>query len=315
MQTRTFGAGGPQLSVLGLGCNNFGMKLDAGETLAVVSAALDAGINHFDTAEMYGGGLSEEYLAAGLGSRRDEVVIATKYSPRPVDEPYAPGLLAKRIREGCEGSLRRLKTDRIDVFYQHQPDPEAPFDEVVETLDELVCAGKVLNIAVSNLSAAQIDTVAALTQQHDLADMIGIQLEWSLLARDAEVEVAPTARSHGLGIVPYFPLASGLLTGKYTARGPYPVGSRLSEIPMFADVATSENFAKVERLNAFTSGRGQSLLSLAFAWLLAQGGVTSVIAGATSPSQVAANVESIGWEMDEAELTAVDAALDLNTDQ
>lgn len=309
MQTRTFGSSGPNLSVLGLGCNNFGMKLDASETHAVVAAALDAGINHFDTAEAYGGGLSEECLAAGLGSSRDEVVIATKYSPRPADEPYVPGLLAKRIRQGCEGSLRRLNTDRIDVFYQHHPDPEAPFEEVLETLDELVRAGKVLNVAVSNLDAAQLDTVTALTQQYDLADMIGIQLEWSLLARAAELETVPTARSHGLGIVPYFPLASGLLTGKYAAQRPYPAGSRLSAIPMFADVATNENFAKVERLSAFAAARGQSLVSLAFAWLLAQVGVTSVIAGATSPAQVESNVESIGWELDEVDLRAIDGAL------
>ncbi|MGB0102486.1 MAG: aldo/keto reductase [Nocardioides sp.] len=309
MQTRTLGNDGPGLSVLGLGCNNFGMKLDVDETRAVVGAALDAGINHFDTAEMYGGGRSEEYLAASLGSLRDEAVIATKYSPRPVDEPYLPGVLAKRIREGCEGSLRRLRTDRIDVLYQHHPDPDAPFDEVMETLDELVRAGKVLTVAMSNLDAAQIDAVTSLARERGLAGVAGVQLEWSLLARQAEETIVPAARSRSLGIVPYFPLASGLLTGKYSADGPHPAGSRLAEIPLFAEVATAENFAKVDRLASIAAESGRSMVSLALAWLLAQDGVTSVIAGATSPSQVATNVESLDWVLDAADLQAVDEAL------
>ena len=156
MDHRQLGTSGPQLSVVGLGCNNFGMRLDAERSAAVVHAALDAGITHFDTAEMYGGGKSEEFLGAALGSRRDEVVIATKYLPRPKDEPYTAGILAKRIQEAAEGSLRRLGTDHIDVYYQHYPDADAPIDEALETLDQLVKAGKVLHIASSNSSAAQI---------------------------------------------------------------------------------------------------------------------------------------------------------------
>ncbi|MFG3526665.1 aldo/keto reductase [Streptomyces sp. NPDC047917] len=305
METREFGDGGPQLSVVGLGCNNFGMKLDAEASRAVVAAALDAGITHFDTAEMYGDGKSEEYLGAALADRRDEAVIATKYLPRPQDEPCTPGALATRIREACESSLRRLGTDRIDVYYQHYPDPEAPVEEVVETLDELVRAGKVLHVATSNVDAGQITDSRQVAEKLGLARFTGVQAEWNLLARDVEAGVVPAARAAGMGVVPYFPLASGLLTGKYAAGQPYPEGSRFALIPYFAQVATEENFRKVDQLTRFAADRGRSIIELAFGWLLAQDGVASVIAGATTPEQVAANAAAIGWELDAEELAAV----------
>ncbi|MFB7210022.1 aldo/keto reductase [Streptomyces sp. NPDC056255] len=305
METRGYGDGGPQLSVVGLGCNNFGMKLDAEGSRAVVAAALDAGITHFDTAEMYGEGKSEEFLGAALADRRDEAVIATKYLPRPQDEPWTPGVLATRIREACESSLRRLGTDRIDVYYQHYPDPEAPVEEVVETLDELVRAGKVLHVATSNVDAGQITGSRQVAEKLGLARFTGVQAEWNLLSRDVEAGVVPAARAAGMGVVPYFPLASGLLTGKYAAGQPYPEGSRFALIPYFAQVATEENFRKVEQLTRFATDRGRSIIELAFGWLLAQGGVASVIAGATTPEQVAANAAAIGWELDAQELAAV----------
>ncbi|MFB6872857.1 aldo/keto reductase [Streptomyces sp. NPDC056323] len=305
METREFGDGGPQLSVVGLGCNNFGMKLDAEGSRAVVAAALDAGITHFDTAEMYGEGKSEEFLGAALADRRDEAVIATKYLPRPQDEPWTPGVLATRIREACESSLRRLGTDRIDVYYQHYPDPQAPVEEVVETLDELVRAGKVLHVATSNVDAGQITGSRQVAEKLGLAPFTGVQAEWNLLSRDVETGVVPAARAAGMGVVPYFPLASGLLTGKYAAGQPYPEGSRFALIPYFAQVATEENFRKVEQLTRFTAERGRSIIELAFGWLLTQDGVASVIAGATTPEQVAANASAIGWELDAEELAAV----------
>ncbi|MET8740832.1 aldo/keto reductase [Streptomyces sp. NPDC004728] len=305
METREYGDGGPQLSVVGLGCNNFGMKLDAEGSRAVVAAALDAGITHFDTAEMYGEGKSEEFLGAALADRRDEAVIATKYLPRPQDEPWTPGVLATRIREACESSLRRLGTDRIDVYYQHYPDPEAPVEEVVETLDELVRAGKVLHVATSNVDAGQITGSRQVAEKLGLARFTGVQAEWNLLSRDVEAGVVPAARAAGMGVVPYFPLASGLLTGKYAAGQPYPEGSRFALIPYFAQVATEENFRKVEQLTRFAAERGRSIIELAFGWLLAQDGVASVIAGATTPEQVAANASAIGWELDAEELAAV----------
>ncbi|MEU0627546.1 aldo/keto reductase [Streptomyces sp. NPDC005989] len=305
METREYGDGGPQLSVVGLGCNNFGMKLDAEGSRAVVAAALDAGITHFDTAEMYGEGKSEEFLGAALADRRDEAVIATKYLPRPQDEPWTPGVLATRIREACESSLRRLGTDRIDVYYQHYPDPEAPVEEVVETLDELVRAGKVLHVATSNVDAGRITGSRQVAEKLGLTPFTGVQAEWNLLSRDVEADVVPAARAAGMGVVPYFPLASGLLTGKYAAGQPYPEGSRFALIPYFAQVATEENFRKVEQLTRFAADRGRSIIELAFGWLLAQDGVASVIAGATTPEQVAANAAAIGWKPDAQELAAV----------
>jgi aryl-alcohol dehydrogenase-like predicted oxidoreductase len=185
MERRALYEGGPELSVVGLGCNNFGMRIDADATAAVVNAALDAGITHFDTAEMYGGGKSEEFLGAALGSRRDEVVIATKYTPRPNEQAYTPGVLAARIREALETSLRRLGTDRIDLYYQHYPDKDAPVDEALDTLNELVQAGKVLHLANSNDSAEQITEADRVAAAKGWARFGGTQIEWSLLARDA----------------------------------------------------------------------------------------------------------------------------------
>ena len=298
MDQRTFGTAGPSVSVVGLGCNNFGMKLDRDASTAVVLAALDAGVTHFDTAEMYGGGQSEEFLGAALGSRRDDVVVATKFLPRPDGEPYEPGALARRIREGCEISLRRLGTDRIDLYYQHYPDPDAPLDEAFEALDQLVAAGKVLHVASSNVSA---DQIRAAGQR-----VAATQIEWNLLTRDVEAEVVPAAREAGIGIVPYFPLASGLLTGKYRKGQGFPAGSRLDTMPYFASVATDDNLDRVERLQLFADKRGHTVLELAVAWLLSQDGVASVICGATTPDQVAANAAAAGWALDAADLAEID---------
>jgi aryl-alcohol dehydrogenase-like predicted oxidoreductase len=295
METRTLGKHGPALSVVGLGCNNFGMAIDAPAAAAVVRAALDAGINHFDTAEMYGGGQSEEMLGAALGSRRDEAVVATKFLPRQGDEPYRPGALAKRIREAAEGSLRRLGTDRIDLYYQHFPDPEAPVEEALETLDELVQAGKVLHIASSNVSADQIAAAAATADARGWTPFCGTQIHWNLLNREVEESVVPAAEATGLGVVPYFPLASGLLTGKYRRGEPFPEGTRLARQERFAAGATEENFARIETYEAFAAARGHTITELAIAWLLAQPSVASVIAGATRPEQVATNAAAAAW--------------------
>ncbi len=305
MDTRPLGHGGPQLSVVGLGCNNFGMKMDAAAARAVVDAALEVGITHFDTAEMYGGGRSEEFLGEALRSHRDEVVIATKYRARPADEPYEPGALARRIREGCEISLGRLGTERIDLYYQHHPDPEAPHEEALETLHELVEEGKVLHLASSNLNAEQMRAWADVTAAQQLTPLRGIQIAWSLLQRDVEGEVIPTARELGQGVVPYFPLASGMLTGKYQRNEPFPEGSRLESMSYFAKVATDENFDRVDALTAFAAARGHTLLELAFSWLLAQDGVASVIAGATTPAQVRANAAAASWKLDADDLSAI----------
>jgi len=285
------------VSVVGLGCNNFGMRVDEAETAKVVAAALDAGITHYDTAEMYGGGKSEEFLGRALGSRRDEVVIASKFLPRPNDQPYTPGVLRDRILEGCEISLRRLGTDHIDLYYQHYPDSHAPLDELVEAFDTLRRAGKIINVASSNVTAAQIEEAAGAG-----AGFAATQIEWNLLNRAVEASVVPAARAHGMGVVPYFPLASGMLTGKYKRGEEFPEGTRLASNKYFASVATDDNFTYVERMQKWAEQRGHTLLDLAVAWLLAQDGVASVIAGATKPEQVEANAGAASWRLSAADL-------------
>jgi len=307
MDRRRLGTAGPELSVVGLGCNNFGARMDADAAAAVVHACLDAGVTHFDTAEMYGGGRSEEFLGAALGARRDEAVIATKFLPRPADEPYRPGVLAARIRNAADGSLRRLGTDRIDVYYQHYPDADAPVDEALGALDELIRAGKVLHIASSNVDAGQITSAAAVSAANGWAAFAGTQIEWSLLVRAVEAEVVPAATACGLGVVPYFPLASGMLTGKYRRDEPFPPGTRLAGSDRFARIATDDNFDKVEALEAFATERGHTVGELAIAWLLAQPSVSSVIAGATKPEQVVANAAAASWVLTDEDASAVGA--------
>jgi aryl-alcohol dehydrogenase-like predicted oxidoreductase len=306
METRVLGGDGPSVSVVGLGCNNFGMRIDEAASRDVVHAALDAGITHFDTAEMYGGGRSEEFLGRALGARRDEVAIATKFAPRPADEPYEPGALRKRIVDACEVSLQRLATDRIDLYYQHFPDPAAPVREALEAMTDLVRDGKVLHLASSNVSGTQIEEAATVATDRHLERFCATQIHWNLLERGVEDDTVPAARRYGgLGIVPYFPLASGLLTGKYTRGEDFPEGSRLAAMSYFASVATDENFDRVEALTEIASERGHSLLELAVAWLAAQDGVGSVLCGATTPEQVHANAAAGSWELTDADLAAI----------
>lgn len=309
MEARALGTHGPVLSVVGVGCNNFGMRIDAEASAAVVRAALDAGVTHFDTAEMYGGGQSEAFLGRALGANRDRAVIATKFTPRPTDEHYTAGALARRIRDACEASLRRLGTDRIDLYYQHYPDPDAPIGEALETLEDLVREGKVLHVASSNPSAELVAAHHTVARERGLTPYCGIQVEWSLLARGVEAHIVPAAAARAIGIVPYFPLASGLLTGKYRRDEPFPDGSRLASSPYFAAVATEDNFAKVERLTAFAGDHGHDLIDLAVGWLLSQPGVSSVIAGATTPAQVQANAAAAGWRLDADKLAEIDSLL------
>jgi aryl-alcohol dehydrogenase-like predicted oxidoreductase len=294
--------------VVGLGCNNFGMKIDEHASRDVVHAALDAGITHFDTAEMYGGGRSEEFLGAALAGRRDDVVIATKFSPRSPDEAYQPGALRRRIHDACESSLRRLGTDRIDLYYQHYPDPEAPVDEALQALHDLVKDGKVLHLASSNVSAEQLETAAAVAEARAFPRFVATQIEWNLLARGVEAQVVPTARRINVGIVPYFPLASGMLTGKYRRGEEFPEGSRFAAMSYFASVANDDNFDRVEALTAFAEARGHSVLELAIAWLAAQAGVGSVLCGATTAEQVEANAAAAAWQLTASDLASIPGA-------
>nr|WP_269330444.1 aldo/keto reductase [Kineosporia babensis] len=288
-----------------MGCNNFGMRIDTEQTAKVVHAALDLGVTHFDTAEMYGEGRSEVFLGQALKGRRDEAVLATKFLPRS-GETFSSGDLAARITESVEQSLRSLQTDRIDVYYQHYFDVDAPLDELLDTLDGLVTSGKVLHVALSNLHVGQLKSVMSAPRELPLR---AVQIEWNVLNRAVEETLVPASASAGLGVVPYFPLAAGLLTGKYRGMKEYPADSRFGAIPYFAQVASEENLTRVENLAAVAERHGRTLSELAFGWLLAQGQVASVIAGATSPEQVTANAAAVGWDMTPAELAEVETAL------
>jgi aryl-alcohol dehydrogenase-like predicted oxidoreductase len=301
METRRIGS--LNVSVVGLGCNNFGWRLNADDTSVVVHAALDAGINFFDTADIYGGTRSEEFLGRGLGRRRNEVVIATKFG-MPVDKRRR-GAKPEYVRQAVEESLRRLGTDRIDLYQLHQPDPEVPIEDTLGALDELVRAGKVREIGCSNFSANQLRAAEAAIRA-GAARFVSLQNEYSLLHREPERDVIPECVRAGIAFLPYFPLASGLLTGKYRRGRPAPEGSRLQS-RLGTDPFTDETLALVESLLQFATARGHTLIELAVSWLAARPAVASVIAGATSPQQVKTNAAAIGWRLTNTELGELDA--------
>jgi aryl-alcohol dehydrogenase-like predicted oxidoreductase len=290
------------VSVIGLGCNNFGARLDAPETARVVNAALDHGITFFDTADIYGGGLSEEYLGRALGQRRGDVSIATKFG-MPMDERRR-GARPEYIARAAEDSLRRLGTDRIDLYQLHKPDPDVPIGETLGALSELVRAGKVREIGCSNFSAEQIREAQSTTARERTARFVSVQNEYNLLHREPEVDVLAECERVGAVFLPYSPLASGLLTGKYRRGEPAPEGSRLATADRSGRL-TDKNLARVDALRDFARQRGHSVLDLAFAWLLAHPIVASVIAGAMTPEQVATNVRAADWRMGDADLAAI----------
>ncbi len=298
MENRKIGA--LDVSIIGLGCNNFGWRLDYGRTVAVVDAALDAGVNFLDTADIYGGTESEEFLGRALEGRRDRVVLATKFGMK-VDE-QRQGAKPDYARRACEDSLRRLRTDHIDLYQLHQPDPSTPIADTLVALDELVRSGKVREIGCSNFSVEQLREAKAAAGQG--ASFVSVQNEYSLLHREPEREVLAECEREGLAFLPFFPLAGGMLTGKYRSGQPLPEGTRLSKgSPRFLN---DKNLAITEELANFAAFRGHSLLELAFSWLLSHPPVASVIAGATSPEQVQANVKAAGWRLTPADLAEID---------
>ena len=301
--------GSLDVTVVGLGCNNFGMRSDEKQSAAVVHAALDAGINFFDTADIYGGTRSEELLGRALGRRRDEVVVATKFAAPIDDDPLHAGASARWVREAVDGSLRRLGTDRIDLYQQHMPDPAVPIDETLAALDALVRAGKVREIGSSNFSGEQIDAAEAVSTANGWARFVSAQNHFNVLHREPLDDVVPACVRNGLGLLPYFPLASGLLTGKYGRGEPPPAGTRLSTMPddRAARILSDRNFERLDRLATFAEARDHTVLDLAFAWLAGQPAVASVIAGATQPDQVRANVAAGEWRLSGEELDRLDA--------
>ncbi len=292
LSTRPLGRSGLDVSVIGLGGNNFGRRIDLASTRAVVGAALDAGVTFIDTADIYGRGLSEEYLGQVLEGRRDHVVLATKFG-MDMGDGKGPRGSPEYIRQAIEGSLRRLRTDVIDFYWYHQPDGVTPIAETLATLDELVRAGTVRAIGASNFSAEQIEEADTVAREHGFNRFEAIQNQYSLLVRDAEREVLPACERLDLGFVPFFPLASGLLTGKYRRGEPAPEGARLSSRET---IATEKQFDLVELLEVYAEQRDVSLVDVAIGGLLIRPVVSSVIAGATKPDQVRANVAAAEWQ-------------------
>jgi aryl-alcohol dehydrogenase-like predicted oxidoreductase len=301
METRRIGS--LEVSVVGLGCNNFGSRLDADGTARVVDAALEAGVNFLDTADIYGKGRSEEFVGRALEGRRERVVLATKFGMAMDDR--RKGAPPEYMRQALDDSLRRLRTDWVDLYQLHQPDASVPIADTLGALDELVKAGKVREIGCSNFSAAELREAENAARLGG-ARFVSVQNEYSLFAREPEREVLPECRRLGLAFIPYFPLASGLLTGKYRKDRPVPQGTRITAGGRFAGALSDENLDRVERLATFAESRGHTLLELAFAWLLAHPEVASVIAGATSPEQVRANAAAAGWRLSAEDLAEVD---------
>ena len=308
MEIRNLGKSGLRVSVVGLGCNNFGGRLDLEGSRAVVHKAIDSGITLFDTADMYGGrGGSETYLGEILGNRRKDIVLASKFGMAMDDEGIKIGASRRYIMGAVEDSLRRLKTDWIDLYQLHQHDPLTPIEETLRALDDLITQGKVRYIGCSNLKAWQVVEAQWTARQLGSNAFVSCQDELSLVVRDVEAELLPAARAYGMGLLPFFPLASGLLTGKYRQGEAPPAGTRFAGTQRFVDrYMTEENWRIVADLQAFADARGHTLLELAFSWLAAKKPVSSVIAGATKPEQVEQNIAAVGWQLSSDELAEID---------
>jgi aryl-alcohol dehydrogenase-like predicted oxidoreductase len=318
METRNLGRSGLRVPAVGLGCNNLGGRLDHAASLRVVHAALDLGITFFDTADVYPlgkSGLSEQYLAEALGERRKDVIVATKFgSQRNRAAGVLPGSgvqgggSRRYIMEAVETSLRNLRTDYIDLYQMHRPDPLTPIEETVRALDDLIRQGKVRYIGCSNFPAWRVVDAVRVAEALGAHRFVSCQDEYSLLARYVDPELIPAMQSLGLGMLPYFPLAGGMLTGKYDLDAPLPEGTRFTQWPMaMTERFTAEPNASMYRsLQALCRERGRSLLDLAISWLLMRPTVACVIAGASSPQQLKQNIEAVGWMLSAEEIAEID---------
>ena len=308
MEYRNLGSSGLRVSLVGLGCNNFGMRLDLEQTRAVVDRAFDLGITLFDTADMYGGrGGSETQLGKILGHRRKDIVLASKFGMAMSDDGTKIGASRRYIMSAVDDSLRRLKTDWIDLYQLHQPDPLTPLDETMQALDDLVTQGKIRYIGCSNLPSWQVVESQWISKSMGLNRFVSCQDEYNILNRNVEAELIPAMQKYGCGLLPYFPLASGLLTGKYK-RTEMPEGARLTDMPTFANriYLTDENFDIVDNLHKFANKTGHSILELAFGWMASRPTTASIIAGATKPEQIDANVAAVNWVLSQSEIDEVD---------
>jgi aryl-alcohol dehydrogenase-like predicted oxidoreductase len=299
--------GSVPVPIAGIGCNNFGRRIDEHRTREVVAAALEVGATLFDTSDLYGDGKSEEFLGRALGGRRDEVVIVSKFGMRTPAEPLTGGHPAW-VPRACEASLKRLGTDRIDVYLLHQPDDATPIEDTLSAMTRLVDDGKVREIGCSNFSAKQPEEASEAAAEHGLRRFATVQNEYSLLHTDPREQVIPACERLGIALMPYFPLASGLLSGKYRRGETPPPGSRLAGSQ---ERLTDERFDLVERLAAFAEQRDRVLLELALSWLASQRVVATVIAGATSAEQVRANTAAVrAWKLEDEDFTAIDEILE-----
>lgn len=311
MEYRALGRSGQLVSVVGLGCLNFGSRMDVDASRSVLDTAIDLGVTLFDTADIYGpDGGSERVLGEVLAGRRDQVVLATKFGHPGVDMGFGPAAGAKGgrayIRRAVEGSLRRLRTDYIDLYQIHMPDRATPILETLAALHELVVEGKVRYLGHSNYAGWELAQADHLARENGLTPFISAQNNWSLLVRDVERELVPAAEHYGVGVLPYYPLAEGMLTGKVRRGEPLPDGTRIADR---SHLVTEERLDQVDRLTKWCEANGHTLLELAIGWLAAQPSVGSVIAGASTPAQLRANVDAVGWRPDESELRAIDNVL------
>jgi aryl-alcohol dehydrogenase-like predicted oxidoreductase len=305
VETRRIGT--LEVSVIGLGCNNFGWKIDERATREVIDASIAGGINFFDTADTYGKTRSEEFIGRALEGRRASVIIATKFG-KPVDATRT-GARPEYVHQACNDSLRRLGTDYIDLYQLHAPDPSVPIADTLGALNELVKAGKVREIGCSNFSADQLREADAVSRRGHLARFVSVQNHYNMLMRDDETSAIPECERLGIAYLPYFPLERGLLTGKYRPGRSAPAGTRIAEGGWLASKFTEENLAVIERLIAFAESRQHTLLELAFSWLLRYSVVASVIAGATRPDQVKSNATAASWKLTPEDIEAVDEIL------
>jgi aryl-alcohol dehydrogenase-like predicted oxidoreductase len=310
MEYRQLGTVGARVSAIGLGTNQFGGKVDQKGVNEIVAAALDAGVNLIDTADSYQGGRSEETLGVALKGRWNEALLATKVFSKVGEGPNDRGASRYHIMNGVEASLRRLQSDHIDLYQIHRWDEETPIDETLRALDDLVRSGKVRYVGASNFAAWQLSRANMLAELRGLSPFVTIQPHYHMFERTIEQELLPYCKADGVGVLPYFPLAGGFLTGKYQRGQPAPAGSRGENSPYVKGYLTDANYDKVERMTAWAQERDHIMGELAHAWLLAHPQVCSVISGATSPAQVQDNAKAADWKLTESELAEVNKILD-----
>lgn len=309
MEYRRLGQSGLKVSVVGLGGNNFGGAADEERSIAVIRRALDVGINVIDTADVYSAGVSEQFVGKAIAGRRQEAIVATKVQGKMGPGPNDRGLSRKHILDGCDQSLRRLNTDYIDLYQVHNFDPETPLEETMRALDDLVRMGKVRYLGCSNFAAWQLTHALWTSAQRNLTPFVSVQPHYNMFVRDVEKELLPACAALGIGVIPYFPLASGLLTGKYKAGQAPPPDTRAARNPRMQQQLTPERLAVVDRLHTFAQERGYGVAQLAIGWLAAHAEVSTVIAGATRPEQVDANAGAAAVTLSPADMEAIEGIL------